>query len=111
MFDEKQDFETFGQSISRQYDQVKTIIITAGGEGCYVYHEGNIRRIPTEKITVVDTVGAGDAFSAAFACVHYQTGDPIKAATIANKVGGFVASSRGPIPGYSKELKALLEQA
>jgi len=111
LFDEKQDFETFGQAISRQYDQVKTIIITAGGEGCFVYHEGEITRIPTEKITVVDTVGAGDAFSAAFACVHYQTGDPIKAATIANKVGGFVASSRGPIPGYSPELKALLEQA
>ncbi|MEQ8553024.1 MAG: carbohydrate kinase [Cyclobacteriaceae bacterium] len=110
LFGEKQDFETFGQAICDQYDQIKTIIITAGGEGCYVYHEGNITRIPTEKIKVIDTVGAGDSFSAAFVCVYYQTGDPLKAATIANKVGGFVASSRGPIPSYPPELKELLKQ-
>ncbi len=110
LFDEKQGFEVFCQSISKQYDKVKTIIITAGGEGCYVYNNGKLTRIPTDKITVVDTVGAGDSFSAAFACVHYKTGDPIKAATIANKVGGFVASSRGPIPSYTTELKKLLDQ-
>ena len=110
LFDEKQGFEEFSQSIRQQYDQVKTIIITAGGEGCYVYNDDKLTKIPTEKIKVVDTVGAGDSFSAAFACMHYQTGDPIKAATIANKVGGFVASSRGPIPSYTPELKKLLDQ-
>ncbi|MEQ9216853.1 MAG: carbohydrate kinase [Cyclobacteriaceae bacterium] len=110
LFGENQDFEIFGQAICDQYDQIKTIIITAGGEGCYVYHDGNISHIPTEKIKVIDTVGAGDSFSAAFVCVYYQTGDPVKAATIANKVGGFVASSRGPIPNYPPKLNELLKQ-
>ncbi len=108
LFGEAQGFEAFGKSVCTHYPQIKFVIITAGGDGCFVFDGEALTEIPTEPIQVVDTVGAGDSFSAAFACVYSETKDTIEAARVANKVGGFVASSRGPIPRYSEELKILL---
>ncbi|MFT6866079.1 MAG: fructokinase [Cyclobacteriaceae bacterium] len=108
LFGKVQDFETFSQFICQQYPKINTIIITAGKDGCLIYSNKKLVIIPTELITVVDTVGAGDSFSAAFACVYANTEDPIKAAQIANKVGGFVASSHGPIPQYSDDILRLI---
>ena len=55
-----------------------------------------------------DAIGAGDAFSAAFMYKYFQAGDAMLAATVANKVGGYVASQEGAIPDYPNDLKQLL---
>ncbi|XOV91993.1 MAG: carbohydrate kinase [Bacteroidota bacterium] len=110
LFDEEQDFEGFGKSIMNRYPKIKSIVITAGAKGSYVFHDNQLDFIPTEKIKVADTVGAGDSFSAAFICTYHLSGDPVKSARIANKVGGFVASSRGPIPKYPEELIQLINE-
>lgn len=110
IFGEKQDFEKFSNTVCLKYPNIKTIIITAGKDGCLIYSNDKLTKVPTESITVVDTVGAGDSFSAAFACVYANTGDPVKAAQVANRVGGFVASSHGPIPKYTSEIKNLISQ-
>lgn len=106
LFQQQYSFVEFCEGVTLEYPQIKVLVITAGAEGCYVFTEGDITTIPTEPITVVDTVGAGDSFSAAFASVYIKTGDALLAAKIANKVGGFVASSSGPIPAYPKEIQA-----
>jgi fructokinase len=108
IFQEEQGFEKFCKSVTNSYLQIKTIIITAGKDGSFVFANGVMHAVSTEPIKVVDTVGAGDSFSAAFAYVFAKTNDPIKAAKIANKVGGFVASNAGPNPVYSKEIKELM---
>jgi ribokinase len=46
---------------------VKAVVITLGGEGCLVVDESGRTPIAARKVDVVDTVGAGDAFSAALA--------------------------------------------
>ncbi len=108
LFNENLTFEQFCVQVINVYPNVKTIIITAGPDGAYVYTDKQLTLVPTDPIKVVDTVGAGDSFSAAFATVFAKTQDAIRAATIANKIGGFVASSAGPIPEYSQEIKDLL---
>ena len=107
LFGEKLDFESFSQRVAVDYDQ-QIIIITAGGKGCLVYHQGKLHKVIGQKVTVADTVGAGDSFSAAFLYAFFKWGDPVKAAAAANQVGAFVASSHGPLPDYSPELKEML---
>lgn len=42
------------------------VLITEGAEGARAFSAGGSRRRPAEKVTVVDTVGAGDTFNAGF---------------------------------------------
>jgi fructokinase len=101
------DFESFSKEIIKNYPQIELVIVTAGKEGCCVFHQGKLLTVPGIPIDVKDTVGAGDSFSAAFLCAYNKTNDPMQAATVANHVGAFVASSSGPIPNFAKEVGAL----
>lgn len=107
LFGKEEAMESFARRVATEYDQ-KIVIITAGAKGCYVYHDRQYELVPGRAVKVVDTVGAGDSFSAAFMFQYVREGDPFRAASIANHVGGFVAASRGPIPTYSEEIKELL---
>lgn len=99
--------EEFVGLISTDF-QIGVIVITAGAIGCYVYADGKLHFVKGYPAQVVDTVGAGDAFSAAFVSAYVRHHDPLRAADIANKLGAFVAGSRGPIPDYSPEIKKAL---
>ena len=84
---------------------LKCIILTAGAEGATVYYEGQRFKVPAEMIDVADTVGAGDAFSAAFA-VNLLAGQSIqKSLESGNKLGAYVASQNGALPSLSPEIK------
>ena len=102
-------FEEFVERISTEFN-VDTIVITAGDKGCYVWSKKTFTYVPGVVVKVADTVGAGDAFSAAF---MYQFGNgksAVEAASFGNQVGAFVASSKGPIPEYSDAIKKILAE-
>jgi len=42
------------------------VLVTEGAEGVTAYGAGEPRRVPAERVEVVDTVGAGDTFNAGF---------------------------------------------
>jgi len=86
----------------------KVIIVTAGGEGCYVYTDQEMHKVEGRTVTVADAVGAGDSFSAAFMYKYFHSGDPIQSAFVGNQIGGFVASQHGAIPPYPDEIRELL---
>jgi len=74
------------------------ICVTLGSKGCAVWQDGQVRIFAGFPVNVVDTVGAGDAFSAAFLHGH-QIGWPIeKTTTFANALGAIVASRAGATP-------------
>jgi rfaE bifunctional protein nucleotidyltransferase chain/domain len=52
-----------GETLPRQI-ACRRLIVTHGSMGCYTFDagEGEVRRIPAFTKTIVDTVGAGDAF-------------------------------------------------
>lgn len=99
--------EDFTLAVANEYG-LGTIVITAGAAGCYVYDAGDFMFVKGYPAQVKDTVGAGDAFSAAFVYRYQQTKDARQAADVANRLGAFVASSRGPIPEYSDEIRQML---
>ena len=56
----------FCAELQRRYD-IKIIILTCGAVGSYVYSkDGAVSFQETPTVDVVDTVGAGDSFTAAF---------------------------------------------
>jgi fructokinase len=77
---------------------VRVICITKGAEGCYIYSGGSRHYIPGIQVKVADTVGSGDAFSAAFLKHYLETGDPQKAGEKGNALGAWVASRSGAVP-------------
>ncbi|HET8898318.1 MAG TPA: ribokinase [Rhodanobacteraceae bacterium] len=67
---------------------VPTVVITLGGAGCFVSHaDGALRgdaeahyRLPAERVEVIDTTGAGDAFNGALAAALLRfAGRPFRA--------------------------------
>jgi fructokinase len=81
--------------------QCKTMCVTFGERGCAILKESRFSKTPGYRVTVADTVGAGDAFSAAF--VHgLSKGWPARRiAECANAVGAVVASKAGAIPEWT----------
>lgn len=86
----------------------QAVCVTRGSEGCALFLDGQYLEVPGYRVTVADTVGAGDAFAAAL--LHgIQIGWPPSAvADFANRLGALVASRRGGVPSWSlDELRAL----
>lgn len=82
------------------YSRLKVVIVTKGADGCEVFlRDGTSFAEPAEPAgPVVDTIGAGDAFSAAFLSAYLQGATPQEAARAGNVRGGWVASKAGAIP-------------
>lgn len=99
--------EGFVQQVAKDYD-IKIVIVTAGAKGCFLYEDRQMNFVKGYPASVVDTVGAGDSFSAAFVHQYFKKKDALAAADIGNRLGAFVASSRGPLPEYSTEIRKIL---
>jgi fructokinase len=79
----------------------EAVCVTRGGKGCALLIGGEYIEAPGYAVQVVDTVGSGDAFAAAF--VHgFGLGWPGRQiADFANRAGALVASRRGAIPAWT----------
>ncbi|EMR04667.1 carbohydrate kinase family protein [Cesiribacter andamanensis] len=106
-YGQEMSIEAFARQLAKEYS-IRLIIVTAGAKGCYLYEQEELSFVKGYPAKVVDTVGAGDSFSAAFLSFYLKTADALQAADLANQVGAFVASSRGPLPTYSAEIKKVL---
>ena len=88
-----------------------TMCVTFGERGCAILKDGKFAQAPGFHVTVADTVGAGDAFSAAFVHGLSQGWDSMRIAECANAVGALVASRSGAIPDWSiAEAHAMMKQ-
>lgn len=64
----------------------RLVVVTRGGEGAAAVQPGSVVECPAEPVTVVDTVGAGDAFTAGLLSSLARSGtlaDPNRAAVAA----------------------------
>ena len=89
--------------INHYYPNIHTLILTKGAEGSSIYNQEGIclSTLGTPNTTIVDTVGAGDAFTAAFVACTLK-GHSIAAAHLkAVELAAFVCSQAGAIPLHS----------
>ncbi len=71
------------------------IILKLGGEGCLVATAQEIDYVPGFSVSVVDTVGAGDSFAAAFIAGLLRGGALRDCAILANAMGALTVTQRG----------------
>jgi fructokinase len=93
------DLKDFCTKVSSDFC-TNLILITCGDEGCFVYEDSSLTRVPSVKVEIADTIGAGDAFSAAFLCKYLQKYPAVNCAEFANQLAALVASKRGAVPEY-----------
>lgn len=88
-------------ALIRQYD-LRYLILTAGAEFSTIYSPTETSTLPTPKVKVADTVGAGDSFSGAFV-YSVLTGKSLREAhQKAVEVAAFVCTQNGAWPAYPK---------
>lgn len=89
--------------LSRDFENLKLIIITKGDKGAFVYDciDKRIYECQSKKVNVVSTVGAGDSFSASFLMKYMKTKDIDSSLSTATMVSGFVVSCFEAIPEYN----------
>ncbi len=81
----------------------RAVGVTLGDRGCAIYAHGRYAEAEGHPVDVVETVGAGDAFSAAF--LHGLSSNwPItEIAAFANRLAARVVSRQGTLPDWASE--------
>jgi fructokinase len=109
LFDQVLPDERFCKRM-RAERQVHTVCITRGKEGASVYRGSEQHHVPVVPVKVVDTVGAGDSFSAAFLHGLLKTGDAKSSIELAVLVSSYVASKSGAVPEYDESISKAIEE-
>ena len=78
--------------------QLDILILTKGTEGSWVLTPKEESFLPTPKITIADTVGAGDSFTAAFIASHLHGRCLVVSHQLAVEVSAYVCQQHGAMP-------------
>lgn len=92
--------EEFARKLASRF-HYHAVCITLGAEGCAILANGRYVECPPSQITVVDAIGAGDAFAAAFLDGWTAGGGIGEIGGFANRVGALIASRAGGTPLWS----------
>ena len=85
--------------------EVDILILTCGTNGSYIYSmDGTESFLPTPKVKVADTVGAGDSFTGAFIAALLCGKDIKKAHALAVEVSAYVCTQNGAMPELPDEI-------
>ena len=81
--------------------EARSMAITRGERGCQVRIGDDRAECPGYTVKVADTVGAGDAFAAAFVHGLASGWSAARTGDFANRLGALVASRAGAVPKWS----------
>lgn len=95
MFGLPDTFASFAPAAVTQWD-LTACVVTLGPKGVVAANnKGEFAQRPGHKVNVVDTIGAGDAFTAGFVHCYFE-GRPLEACCdFANALGALVSETRG----------------
>lgn len=89
------------QAVMKEYG-VKTVLVTLGEAGVYAIDAaGKESTVPGISITVADTIGSGDSFSAGFAFKYLQNASLEECCLFGNFMGALNATRKGGMPDVS----------
>ncbi len=82
---------------------LKLVALTKGSVGSLLVTPGEQSYLPTPKVDVKDTVGAGDSFTAVM-CTGFASGEPLHALhQKAVDISAYVCTQDGAMPDYKKQ--------
>lgn len=81
----------------QRYD-LRYLILTCGEDGSYVFTQEEVSFLPTPKVQLQDTVGAGDSFTAAFIASILRGKALEEAHRVAVDVSAYVCTQSGATP-------------
>ncbi|MCP5536693.1 MAG: carbohydrate kinase [Akkermansiaceae bacterium] len=91
----------------RERFSLKLVAYTRGADGSVLVTAGGVQETGGVAVTPVDSVGAGDSFTAAL-CIGLLTGMPLPEVNqFANRVAAFVCSKAGATPILPESLKTI----
>lgn len=100
MFNLVGDVESRCKELMNRYS-VDILILTCGTDGSYIFTSAGERSfLPTPKVEVADTVGAGDSFTAAFIAGLLQGKSIADAHRQAVDLSAYVCSCEGAMPSH-----------
>ena len=73
----------------------RSVVVTVGAEGAVVAHSGGVEIIEAQHVNVVDSTGAGDAFTGAMAAALSAGHDLVAAVRIAVRAGSHAVTRPG----------------
>jgi fructokinase len=85
---------------------LEAVCITRGAAGALAVTQNDVFDVPGVSVTVADTVGAGDAFTAALIWGRLSAWPWDRVVRLANQVGALVASCPGAMPALRAEFAA-----
>ncbi len=87
---------SYKEAAKALYEKTKnTVIVTLGGDGAFIF-DGEETFIPSEKVEVVDTIGAGDSNIGAIIAMRQLGSFMEEAVKAANKISAMVVQTQGP---------------
>ena len=102
-----QDEIRFAKRLLDDFKQLQLVCVTRGSKGCLAVTCGEVIELPGVPVDVVNTVGAGDAFTAAIIYGHLQKWPLASTLELANRFGALVAGRSGAMPVLTDELAQL----
>jgi fructokinase len=94
--------EAFCRAYTQEYGW-QSACVTLGEKGCALLLNGEYVEAPGYSVPVADTIGAGDAFAAAYLHGISLGWPPAQIADFANRVAALVASRPGGTPFWTVE--------
>ena len=94
----------FARALCERFE-VELVCVTRGPRGCEVYWGSSALECPGRAVEVVDTVGAGDAFTAGLVSGLLWGWPPARAAALANELGALVAGAAGALPDLGRQVR------
>ena len=90
------DTEVSQHAVKQLGEWVETVVMTMGGRGALLWHQGETIYVDALSVSLKDTTGAGDAFAAGYlyGVTHDKT--PLESGRIASALAGAVIAHTGP---------------
>ncbi len=94
-------------AIAERYG-LRLLVLTCGAAGSYVFSQEESSYLETPHVTVADTVGAGDSFTAALVAALLKGRPLAEAHRLAVQTAAYVCTQPGAMPPLPPELAAAL---
>lgn len=97
------------QRLLDEFPTLRMVAVTRGGAGSLLVSRDAWHEHPGIPVTVADTIGAGDAFTAAMTHYLLRGADLATLNEAGNRWGGWVASQSGAMPDLNPHVRTRIE--